>query len=289
MKTILVRACATLSIAYFCLLGCCKLFASEKFQRPPLANTPTVEALRQIQSDFLQIQWPIQTRLRTTVMDIESQGPETYYRLELLGEAKAFQDAYPPALIAWALRPYLSDSNHDAEAALILTAVVLPIVDDGWSPRRPTTFRSRDEPGDWEQVRKAQVDSLDSIAGGFASDGVKNGLSARPLKKYRVPPDQVLPSSLKKNEENSLASSATSVATTTPQATPSQTPTPQGAGTVERPKPTPSATAAKTETEPQATPTAQTESQKQTWPLWLAAVAAVLGALGIVAYRSRKQ
>ena len=253
---------------------------------------PPTGRIQQIQSDFLQLSRPLDFTLQTEddwsgidgIQRSLGARPDKATRIKLHGDAKEFQDKYSAGEVALALYPFFRDDNNDAEACIMMFAVQRTDV-------RPkdiaTTFRSREQPGDWQSqkasvIRYAKGDALEHVLQNFTGWNPK-------APQYKVPPDQILPSSLKKNEENSLVSSATSVATTTPQATPLQMPTPQGVGTVEPPKPTPTATAAKPETKPKPTPAAQNESQKQTWPLWLGAVAVVLGVLGILAYRSRKQ
>jgi len=160
---------------------------------------PTKRIIQQIQSDFLQMERPLQFRIETKTIH-----KEPYYQRILEGEARVFQESYHPALICFALAPLAEDPEHDAEAYIILDVMFHKFQTLEWWPGPPTSFRSRSSPGDWAEFKK-----LNSTGGSAYSRGldgidqsqVKDWKELTSFRHYRIPPNEILPSSLKKKSK----------------------------------------------------------------------------------------
>lgn len=192
------------ALAFFIAALLSSAIAAEQKKQPTLVPPPTKQDIKQIQSDFLQLDLPIRYSVKTTTRRV-GEGiillPEPYYHRELRGEARVLQDSYPPAWIAWALAPYLDDPTHDAEAYLIIDAAIDAFDGNQWSYGKPTTFVSRENPGDWP-VRRKELASA-GAAENAKFNGIKQSLvkdwdELESFHHYRIPPGEVLPSSIKK-------------------------------------------------------------------------------------------
>ena len=158
----------------------------------------STELLRQIQSDFLQLSQPlnfvIQARDSWSGIDALQRGfgvqPASVKVVVLKGDTLEFQEKYPAGAIAIALYPYLKDHDHDAEACIILYAVMnekLPI--------DFTSFRSRNEPGDWASVANKEVRLARSSASNLGMHSYHWSVTRTA---YKVKREEMLPYSLKK-------------------------------------------------------------------------------------------
>ncbi len=165
-------------------------------------SLPTVEEIRQIQSDFLQLEQPLNFKVKLeddwegvdALQRSFGAGPDKCIRIKLYGDALEFKDKYSVADIALALYPFCREPAHDAEACIILYGVV------GSKIISFSTFRSRQSPGDWEQRRKLEIDVSESVA---INQIQKSHDRFDPIKAksiYRFGSTQLKPSSLKKKK-----------------------------------------------------------------------------------------
>jgi len=156
------------------------------------------ELLRQIQSDFLQLSQPLNFTVKTqddwTGVDALQRGlgagPGKAKRVILSGDALEFKGKYPAPAIALALYPFFKDEAHDAEAYIIMSAVM-----DEREPMNFTSFRSRSDLGDWPQIRAIEAKGRRSSAASF---GARTYHWSPMGTIYKVAQNEILPSSFKK-------------------------------------------------------------------------------------------
>jgi hypothetical protein len=161
---------------------------------------PTLETIRQIQSEFLQLSQPLEFDLRKKdiplgVNPFHSPSGMLYYFV-LRGEVEQFRATYHPADIAIALRPFLREPDHDAEAHIILSALMKKSL-----AYDEIGFRSRANPGDWQKNGRAAADLTSSVTHSFISQWSTVSTTSHDFKKlqqYRIPPNELLSSTLKK-------------------------------------------------------------------------------------------
>ena len=173
-----------------------------------LSAMPSTARIQQIQSDFLQLTRPIKFSLHEeddwSGIDAIQRGfgarPDKATRIMLSGDAKEFQDKYSPGEIALALYPFFRDGNNDFEACVIMFGVdKTNIVYADHFENTIKSFESHQNSGDWE----AKKNLITTDARHAARSDIQSHFTGWNPKapQYQVPPDQILPSSLKKTKK----------------------------------------------------------------------------------------
>jgi hypothetical protein len=148
---------------------------------------PSDELLRQIQSDFVQLPLPLEVRFERRY---RGDGSE-WYRVLLYGDAKLLQFKYQPEEVVLALYPYIGDSQHGDEAALIIKAIT-EASGDYW-----LDYLNKRKTQAWQDDRKHRSQGVRIGAGNLLGSRGGKWVRAFTDRSPKVSQAELLPYSLK--------------------------------------------------------------------------------------------
>jgi len=114
---------------------------------------PTDERIEAVRKEFLNLRRPISYEY---IIDQKSRSlfaNDAKTHVDLRGSTLSFTKTASKEELVYALWPYLEDEAHDAEASIILLAVLRPTLGD-----IRLSYRSLAEPGNWQEIGKMTVD-----------------------------------------------------------------------------------------------------------------------------------